>query len=147
MADQDLAGRIERISAATWPPIEEWQYDGWVLRFARGYTRRCNSITPVERGTRPLADKIAACEAAYAARHIPVVFRLPSTIATEELDGALAERNYYSADKTSIRVMALDATLPDPGGGLPGPVALDHQPAGDAAVPGAGGRPIAARIR
>jgi ribosomal protein S18 acetylase RimI-like enzyme len=117
MAELDnLAQRIERVCAATWPPIEEWAYDGWVLRFARGYTRRCNSVTPVEPGTHPLLSKIEACEAVYAARHIPVVFRLPSTAAIEELDSVLIQRGYYSADKTSIRVKALDAALPAPTG-------------------------------
>jgi len=113
--DDDLAQRVERICANTWPPIEEWLYDGWVLRFARGYTRRCNSVTPAQPGKQPLAIKIEACEAAYAARHIPVVFRLPSTAPeTEALDAALIERGYYSADKTSIRLKPLDATLPEP---------------------------------
>ena|SRR5579864_7736447 len=113
----DLAQHIERICAATWPPIEQWSYDGWVLRFARGYTRRCNSVTPTARGTQALAIKIEACEAAYAGRHLPVVFRLPSTAPeAEELDAALLQRGYYSADKTSIRIKSLDAPVPDPAG-------------------------------
>jgi len=118
MADSDdLAQHIESICAATWPPIEEWYYDGWVLRFARGYTRRCNSITPDRRGTQAILTKIEACEATYAARHLPVVFRLPSTAPeAEELNEALLQRGYYSADKTSIRVTSLDAPLPKPDG-------------------------------
>lgn len=111
----DLAQHIEGVCAAAWPPIEQWTYDGWVLRFARGYSRRCNSVNPVERGTQVLATKIEACEAAYAARHLPITFRLPSTAAeTEELDEVLLARGYFSADKTSVRVRSLDATLPDP---------------------------------
>ena len=118
MADQDdFARYVEDICAATWPPIEAWSYDGWVMRFARGFTRRCNSVTPCARGTQPIALKIEACEAAYAARHLPAVFRLPSTAAeAEELDAALLARGYYSADKTSIRVKPLDGPLPDPDG-------------------------------
>src|SRR5579863_2509747 len=113
----ELAQHIERASVAAWPPIEQWTYDGWALRFARGYTRRCNSVNPVERGTQVLATKIEACEAAYAGRQLPITFRLPSTAAeTEELDDALLARGYFSADKTSIRIKALDAPLPDPGG-------------------------------
>jgi len=114
-ADSDLARRIERIHAETWPAIETWQYDGWELRFARGYTKRANSITTTERGARPLETKITACEAAYEARHITPVFRLPSTAEIAEIDGTLERHGYAKADKTSIRVAVLDAPLPPRG--------------------------------
>lgn len=113
--DPELAPRIEGIHAETWPAIETWAYDGWQLRFGRGYTRRANSITAAERGTRPLDTKIAACEAAYEARHIAPVFRLPSTAEVAEIDGALERHGYVKADKTSIRVAALEVPLPPRG--------------------------------
>lgn len=113
--DPDLAPRIEATHAETWPAIETWAYDGWQLRFARGYTRRANSVTTAERGSRPLEKKIAACEAAYEARHIAPVFRLPSTAEIAEIDGALEHAGYLKADKTSIRVAALDQPLPPRG--------------------------------
>lgn len=113
--DPELAPRIESIHAETWPAIETWAYDGWQLRFARGYTKRANSITAAERGTRPLETKIAACEAAYEARHIAPAFRLPSTGEISEIDGTLDRRGYAKIDKTSIRVAALDAPLPPRG--------------------------------
>jgi ribosomal protein S18 acetylase RimI-like enzyme len=113
--DPGLAARIEGAHAETWPAIETWAYDGWQLRFARGYTRRANSITTTERGTRPLEIKIVACEAVYEARHIAPVFRLPSTAEIAETDGALQSRGYAKADKTSIRVAALDTPLPPRG--------------------------------
>ena len=111
----ELAPRIERSHAETWPAIETWAYDGWDLRFARGYTRRANSITATERGARPLETKITACVAAYEARHIAPVFRLPSTSEIAEIDGALERHGYAKIDKTSIRVMELNAQLPPRG--------------------------------
>lgn len=118
MSDTDLARRITLIAADTWPAIENWLYDGWVLRFARSYTRRANSITPLAPGRQPLAAKIDACEAAYDARHIPPVFCLPSTVDIGALDQTLAERGYGKADKTSIRVMTLTDVLPAAGAEL-----------------------------
>jgi ribosomal protein S18 acetylase RimI-like enzyme len=112
MTDADLARRIECIHAETWPAIETWDYDGWQMRFARGYTKRANSITAGARGERPLNAKINACTAAYEARHIAPVFRLPASGEIAELDGALEARGYGKVDKTSIRVMALDKPLP-----------------------------------
>ena len=111
----EFASRIEGIHAETWPAIETWEYDGWQLRFARGYTRRANSITTTGRGARPLDTKIAACEAAYEARHIAPVFRLPSTAEITEIDQALEGRGYGKADKTSIRVASLAEPLPPRG--------------------------------
>lgn len=111
----ELAPRIESIHAETWPAIETWDYDGWQLRFARGYTRRANSITTVKRGARPLETKISACVAAYEARHIAPVFRLPSTAEIGEIDGELERQGYKKADKTSIRVASLSESLPPRG--------------------------------
>lgn len=116
--DAELARRITLIAADTWPAIETWDCDGWVLRFARGYTKRANSITPLAPGDRPLAGKIDACEAAYEARHIPVAFCLPSTVDIGTLDDILAARGYGKVDKTSIRAMALTDALPATGAGL-----------------------------
>ncbi|HKX10088.1 MAG TPA: GNAT family N-acetyltransferase [Stellaceae bacterium] len=113
--DTGLAERIEGIHAETWPAIETWDYDGWQLRFARGYTRRANSISTAGPGTRPLETKIAACVAAYEARHIAPVFRLPSTAEIGEIDGVLEHQGYVKADKTSIRVASLDQPLPPRG--------------------------------
>jgi ribosomal protein S18 acetylase RimI-like enzyme len=113
--DFALAPRIEAIHAETWPAIETWDYDGWQLRFARGYTRRANSVTTSARGARPLETKIAACVAAYEARHIAPVFRLPSTAEIGEIDGMLERQGYAKADKTSIRVASLESPLPPRG--------------------------------
>lgn len=112
MAEPDLAGRLDRAAGDAWPAIEEWDYDGWALRFGRGYTKRVNSITPVARGVRPLPDKIAACKAAYDARHIPSVFRLPSYLDTAELEAALEARGYSKIDKTSVRLMSFAGAMP-----------------------------------
>ena len=114
MSDADLAARITRLAPETWPAIESWDYDGWVLRFARGYTKRANSITPLAPGSRPVEEKIAACEATYEARRIPAVFCLPSTADIDALDQTLAARGYRKLDKTSIRVMPLGAAPPAP---------------------------------
>ncbi len=113
MAEPDLAGRLDRAACSAWPAIEEWAYDGWALRFGRGYTKRVNSITPVTRGMRPLPDKIAACEAAYDARHIPSAFRLPGYVETAELEAALEARGYTKIDKTSVRLMSFAGAIPE----------------------------------
>ncbi len=59
---------IEELTLNAWPALQTVLYDGWLLRFADGYTRRANSVNPIYPSAVPLADKIAACERAYAAR-------------------------------------------------------------------------------
>jgi ribosomal protein S18 acetylase RimI-like enzyme len=78
-----------------------------LLRFGHGRSRRANSVWPMRAGVLPLDDKIAACERAYAAAGLPIVFRIPSITPDTGLDTALAAHGYVKADKTSIRLAAL----------------------------------------
>jgi hypothetical protein len=40
-------------------------YDGWLLNFANGYTRRANSVQTLYPSTLDLEEKIDYCEALY----------------------------------------------------------------------------------
>lgn len=82
-------------------------FDGWLLRFAGGYTKRANSVNPIFAGRLAPADKIATCEAHYVRHGLPTIFRLPSIAPAPELDGLLAARGYGRLDKTSVRVASL----------------------------------------
>ena len=35
---------IEELTLNAWPPLETLFFDGWILSFSDGYTRRANSI-------------------------------------------------------------------------------------------------------
>lgn len=53
--------KIEELSLNAWPSLQTIVYDGWILRFAEGYTRRSNSINPIYLSTISIEDKIHKC--------------------------------------------------------------------------------------
>ena len=71
-----LIRSIEELSLNAWPALNTAFYDGWVLRFAEGYTRRANSINPLYPSTLDPIEKIRVCEEIYAARGQDIVFKL-----------------------------------------------------------------------
>lgn len=85
-----------------WPALTDSDFDGWRLRFADGYTRRANSITPLGPSRLELDDKIATCERLYGERGLPAIFRL-TPFAPPELDGRLASRGYRLGDQVEVR--------------------------------------------
>ena len=38
---------LEELAMNAWPAIQTYLYDGWIVRFANGYTKRANSVTAV----------------------------------------------------------------------------------------------------
>ncbi len=93
-----LQQRIEGAGLNAWVPLQQMLFDGWVLRFADGYTKRANSINPVYGASLDLDAKIAFCETLYQNRDLPVIFRLTSFGAPPELNARLAQRGYQQID-------------------------------------------------
>lgn len=99
---------IEELTLNAWPALHNVLYDGWVLSFSDGYTRRANSIHPLYPSTVPLVDKIGVCEAIYAGRGQETVFKLTSLGAQDAaLDAALERRGYAQAATTSVQIADL----------------------------------------
>ncbi len=87
--------RLEETAMNAWPALQQMLYDGWILRFGAGYTRRANSVNPLYESTLlDLDEKIAHCEALYAAQNLPCAFRLTSFGAPPGLDDRLDSRSY-----------------------------------------------------
>ncbi len=67
---------LEELSMNAWPALKTHLYDGWVLRFANGYTKRANSVHPIYSSTLPVGEKITFCEGLYGREGLPTVFKL-----------------------------------------------------------------------
>lgn len=96
----------ESLSFNTHPCLSEKAYDGWLLRFAEGYTKRANSVSVVGESALLPVDKIKYCEENYREHNLPAVFKI--TPMAVELDGLLEDRGYVSVDKTNV--MTVDLT-------------------------------------
>ncbi len=98
---------IEEFSMNAWPALQTMLYDGWVLRFANGYTRRANSINPIYPSSVDVRDKIQRCERLYRERGLNVVFKMTSAVYPEGLDDVLAGQGYAVDAQTSVQTLDL----------------------------------------
>jgi N-acetylglutamate synthase len=98
---------VEELSINAWPALQTMLVDGWVLRFANGFSKRANSINPLYPSKRTPAEKITACEKMYRDKCLPVVFKLTGAAYPEGLDALLAERGYQAESATSVQLLDL----------------------------------------
>jgi GNAT superfamily N-acetyltransferase len=105
---------VEELTLNAWPALQCLQFDGWVLNFSDGYTRRANSVNPIYPSSMPIVDKIAECEAAYARRGQETVFKICTPTVPAELDAALGARGYAAVAHTSVQVADLTTVPPSP---------------------------------
>ncbi len=105
------AGRIrllEEISIDAWPALQTSLYDGWVLRFAEGFSRRSNSIIPLYPSEQDVRENIRACELLFRERGLRTVFKITAASQPRELDEILAAEGYRAEAETSVQVLPLE---------------------------------------
>jgi GNAT superfamily N-acetyltransferase len=102
-----LRERIETAARASWPALEERWLDGWLLRFAGGYTRRSNSVYPLASPPGELEAQVTACEAAFNRQGLTPSFRMTGFQGPAPLDQLLARRGYEHVTPTFVLQRAL----------------------------------------
>jgi hypothetical protein len=95
--------RIEEASLNAWPALQQMLFDGWLLRFAKGYTQRANSVNPLFGSSLNAEEKIELCERLYAEKEQPTIFRLTPFALPPDLDQGLARRHYRCIDLTYVQ--------------------------------------------
>ena len=98
-----LPQRLEEVSLNAWPALQQMLFDGWVLRFAQGYTKRANSVNAVFPSSMDVNEKIDICEQTYARHGLPTVFRLTPLAHPTHLDQILQQRHYDRIDLTHVQ--------------------------------------------
>ncbi len=99
---------IDELSLNAWPSLQTQFYDGWILRFADGYTRRSNSVYPVYESSIPLDEKIGFCYKTYSSLNLPALFRISSLGSDQELDRRLEEKGYERSGDAALRILDMD---------------------------------------
>lgn len=89
-----LIQTIEEISLNAWPSLQQILYDGWILKFANGHTKRANSVNSVYTGTKDVYEKIERCEKIYIDKNLQPIFRITPIAQPENLDGILAHAGF-----------------------------------------------------
>ena len=113
----DPIREIEEASLNAWPPLRQLLLDGWLLRFADGFTRRANSVNPLYGGRLEVARKVELCEAHYEGAPLGCVFRITPFSDPPELDGLLERRGYRREAETSVQVLESLSGNPQAGAG------------------------------
>ena len=96
----------EELSLNAHPSLQTQIYDGWILRFANGYTNRANSISPLYPSAIDLQTKITECEKRYFAQDLPAVYKLTDG-SDPIIDTTLNKRDYAMVTPTYVMDMDL----------------------------------------
>lgn len=98
---------LEELSLNAWASIQTVIYDGWLIRFSNGYTKRANSINPIYESTEDLDCKIEYCENIFHARNLKPVFKMTQAVYPKTLDSILEGQGYTASDHTSVQLLSL----------------------------------------
>lgn len=104
-----MISTIEELSLNAWAAHQTVLYDGWIIRFANGYTKRANSVNPLYPSSLNVDEKLQFCENLYRERKLPVVFKMTSSVHPGNLDDILSERGYQKDSPTSVQTVDLEA--------------------------------------
>jgi len=99
--------RIEEQMLNAWPSHQQVLFDGWVLRFAHGYTRRANSVNFLYVGTQDVHQKIQQCIDIYRQKNLRPVFRITPLARPANIDDLLAELGFTRQSPTSVQTLDL----------------------------------------
>ncbi len=99
---------LEELSRNAWPGSRVVEFDGWVLQFAGGYTRRANSVNLAGTSIIAVEDKVQVCEDAYRLEDQPTIFKIFPDPETEALDVYLEARGYRSEGHAYVMTQAIE---------------------------------------
>ena len=106
--------RFEEISNNAWPALQTILYDGWILRFADGVTKRSNSVNLLYPSTIDTEIKIDFCERYYEEKCIAPCFKITTVADPDDIDRRLENRSYFIHSHISFQVLDISRISGEP---------------------------------
>jgi GNAT superfamily N-acetyltransferase len=98
------ARRLEELALNASGAFKSLLYDGWLLGYGKGRSKRLRCINPFYRSSLDLERKLEYCIEFYRDRGLPAVFRLLPFSQPPELDRFLDKRGWSAFDRTLVLV-------------------------------------------
>jgi N-acetylglutamate synthase len=108
LSDPALVLALESRLINAWPSFDYQAYDGWLLRLAKGYSKRANSASPLVPGARLDESLVDYMVEHFILENVRPTFRLTS-LEGAGVDELLERKGFLSIEPTQ----ALTKTIPD----------------------------------
>jgi hypothetical protein len=110
MSDATLVSALESRLVNAWPSLESQVAEGWLIRFAKGYSKRANAATAIVPGAALDNRLINHVVAQFEAQGLRPVFRLTS-LEAPGADDLLAARGFSEIEPSFGMIADLDQAL------------------------------------
>lgn len=101
------ARRIEERALNASGAFQSLVYDGWLIGYRRGPTKRLRCVNPLYLSTLPIEQKIEWCARFYDATGLPAIFRLVPFAQPGKLDTVLDRAGWGEFDRTVVQRVEL----------------------------------------
>jgi N-acetylglutamate synthase len=102
---------LERLLAASWPPLETSAFAGWEFRAAAGFTRRANTVLALVEPAVGVDEALDAAARWFGERGLRPRVQISGPVG-RRLDGELAERGWIDDGHATVLVKSADAREP-----------------------------------
>jgi N-acetylglutamate synthase len=99
--------RLEELSLNASGAFQSLVYDGWLIGYRKGPTKRLRCVNPLYASSLPLEEKIDYCTRFYAAARLPAIFRLLPFSQPPALDAYLERIGWEGFERTLVLRAAL----------------------------------------
>lgn len=104
---------IEELNLNAWPALSQIVVDGWVVRFAEGYSRRANSANALRPGALSPEELLLQFEAHFRRQKLRCAVRITPLVPASVVE-ELNARNYTTEGETMVMLAPIPAGTIDP---------------------------------
>jgi N-acetylglutamate synthase len=109
-----MVRRFEELSNNAWPALQTMQYDGWILRFANGVTKRSNSVSMLYPSILDPDEKISLCKHLYLSQKITPCYKITPITEPAGMDHRLESRGYFIHSHVSFQTLDISRIPGEP---------------------------------